>query len=245
MPTNNPLEVLNNQRKFLFASCGKNYYFRVITKPEDMQARHDCTELLRKMLNILECKNSPLGLDWDPGYESRVKSTNRCVTDNYTYFVLEDEVGKAIGILSGDIYPNNNPSEQENNKPAINAKNFFIEDQYRGLGFGQMMLSKIPTIIAKRVGIVTKIIKGLSKESIEAGNLERYQKYSDKANLTSEVTDKQNKMDGKLLVVQACLSYQEAKGIAKSFKQLVASKHELDIDKSKERKGWRCVPSVG
>ena len=57
MPTNNPLEVLNNQRKFLFASCGKNYYFRVITKPEDMQARHDCTELLLNMLNILECKN--------------------------------------------------------------------------------------------------------------------------------------------------------------------------------------------
>ncbi|MGD0466345.1 MAG: GNAT family N-acetyltransferase [Gammaproteobacteria bacterium] len=242
----NPLASLNNQRKFLFAKTDatpESFYIRIITKPEDMQARHDCSELLRKMLNTLECKDKPLAPEWAKGYEGRIVSNNRCEKDNYTYFILENEAGDAIGILSGDIYPNNDPdAPEQDGKSAINMKNLFVDDKYRNTGFAQMLLSKILTVIPKMTGEITMVMKELGKESRDLGNLERYTGYATKAELTSISKDNPNEPDGIFFMVKNNLPYDKAKSIAKSFRQNVATGHALDITKTPERKGWRSTP---
>lgn len=238
MPTTkNPLSELNNKRRFIFAFNSKNFYIRVITDPSDMIERHDCSELLRKMLNMLEYQEKPLEQSWVRGYEERIKSNHRCENENYTYFILENVEGTAVGILSGDIYPNNSSLMPED-AAGINAKNLFIEEEYRNHGFAQMLLSKIFTLIPKMIGKINIIMTGLSEESLKANNLQRYENYASKANLTTNIKEKES---GGIyfMTKQENFSYEIAKNLSHNFRHTVANQHSLDILKKSERKGWK------
>lgn len=246
----NPLDELNNQKKFLCNYQSKNYYIRVITRTEDMQSRRDCSELLRSMLNLLEYQDNPLGKEWVTGYEDRIKDLDRCSKQFYTYFVLESEEGNAVGILSGDIYPNNS-SDLIDMKPAINMKNFFIIDSLRNKGLGQIMLKKIITLTAKRTGGLSYILKNLSKQSIAQKNDIRYQAYAAKAHLNVNILE--NHVDfSKQLFFQvdqnnSTTTYLTIKQMANSFEKQVIEKHQLNINKkldlnskdvNKQKIGW-------
>lgn len=240
LATANKLLKLNNKRKFIFAHGSETFYVRIITEPTDMKARHDCSNLLLKMLNILEYQKQPLERSWIKAYEDRITSNNRCEKENYTYFVLENESGKAIGILSGDIYPNS--LGEPEGAIGINAKNLFVEEQYRNLGFAQMLLSKILTVIPKMFGSINIIMTGLSLESKEANNLERYKGYAQKIGLTAVIQDKPAPAKGVYFMVKLeNYKYDDAKDMSKAFRQAVAGNHSLDISKPEEkpeRKGW-------
>lgn len=133
---------------------------------------------------------------------------------------MENEEGSAIAIASGNI-------------------NIYVEDPNKG--YGQALLSKIPTMITKRTGYIVKIEKILSEQSLENQNLERYKHMANKVNLSNiaipKNADKPN--EGKVFIINHELSYHNAKERKKEFTKTIEEKYGIKFKpKDKNTIGW-------